>query len=109
MIMFRAGNNGVAVVYNRESDKTDNRIAIFGKNGKLKQELEFKGIITDFALKNSNIYGISDTKAYVLNKKGKVLRSSDCGFGAIRLAPLGQSALAVITDNEINKIKLEQE
>ncbi len=107
--MFRVGNNGVAVVYNRASDKTDNRIAIFAKNGKLKQELEFKGIITDFALKNSNIYCVSDTKAYVLNKKGKVLRSNDCGFGVSRLTPLGQNTLAVITDNAIDKIKLEQE
>ncbi len=107
--MFRAGNNGVAVVYNRENDKTDNRIAIFSSTGKLKKELEFKGIITDLALKNQHIYCISDTKAYILDNDGSFMRSADCGFGVERICPLGQSAMAVITDNAISKIKLEQE
>lgn len=107
--MFRAGNNGVAVVYNRESDKTDNRIAIFSSNGKLKREIEFKGIITDFALKNQHIYCVSDTKVYILDNDGSIMRSADCGFGVGRSCPLGQSTVAVITDNAISKIKLEQE
>ncbi len=107
--MFRAGNNGVAVVYNRENDKTDNRIAIFSSGGKLKREFEFKGIITDFALRNGHIYCVSDTKAYVLNRDGTVMRSGECGFGAIRISPLGQNIMAVITDTQINKIKLTEE
>ena len=107
--MFRAGNNGVAVVYNRENDKTDNRIAIFSSGGKLKREFEFKGIITDFALRNGHIYCVSDTKAYVLNRDGTVMRSGECGFGAVRISPLGQNIMAVITDTQINKIKLTEE
>ena len=105
---FNAGNNGVAVVYNRENDKTDNRIAIFSRSGKLKSELQFKGIITDFALRNGNIYCVSDTKAYILNRQGSILRSGECGFGVVGLAPLGQNMMATVTDNEISKIKLEQ-
>ncbi len=107
--MFRAGNNGVAVVYNRESDKTDNRIAIFSSGGKLKREMEFKGIITDFTLKNQHIYCVSDTKVYILDNDGSIMRSADCGFGVSRSCPLGQNTMAVITDNAISKIKLEQE
>ncbi len=107
--MFRAGNNGVAVVYNRDNDKTDNRIAIFSSGGKLKREFEFKGIITDFALRNGNIYCVCDTKAYVLNRDGTIIRSGECGFGAVRIVPMGQNIMAIITDTEINKIKLEQE
>jgi hypothetical protein len=107
--MFRVGNNGVAVVYNRESNKTDNRIAVFTKNGKLKTELEFKGIITDYSVKNHHIYCVSDTKAYILDNEGGFMRQGECGFGASRVFPLGQNAMAVITDNEISKIKLEQE
>ena len=107
--MFRAGNNGVAVVYNRENNKIDNRIAIFSSNGKLKREIEFKGIITDFMLKNQHIYCISDNRVYILDNDGKVMRSADCGFDVTRCCPLGQNAVALITDNSINKIKLEQE
>lgn len=107
--MFRASDNGIAIVYNRESDKTDNRIAIFSDDGELEKELEFKGIITDFALRDGNIYCISDTKAYILDDNGKVMRSKDCGFGVKRICPTGQDTIAVITDNIIDEIKLEQE
>ena len=107
--MFRTGNNGMAVVYNRENDKTDNRIAIFSKSGKIKRELQFKGIITDFAFKDGHVYCMSDTKVYVLDKSGSVMRSADCGFGAVKICPISQNTLAVITDNTISKIKLGQE
>lgn len=107
--MFRTGNNGMAMVYNRENDKTDNRIAIFSKSGELERELEFKGIITDFAFKDGHVYCLSDTKAYILDDDGTVMRSADCGFGAVKICPISQSAAAVITDNVITKIKLEQE
>ncbi|MBE6787789.1 MAG: hypothetical protein E7537_05520 [Ruminococcaceae bacterium] len=107
--MFRTGNNGLAVVFNRENDKTDNRIAVFSSGGKLKKEFEFKGIITDFAVRNGNIYCVSDTKAYVLGRDGKVIRSGECGFGVVKIVPFGQNIMAVVTDNEINKLKLEQE
>lgn len=107
--MMRVGNNGVAVVYNRENDKTDNRIAIFSSSGKLKREFQYKGIITDFALRNGNIYCVSDTKAYILNREGAVIRSGECGFGAVRITPMGQNIMAVITDTQINKIKLTEE
>ncbi len=107
--MFRSATGGMAVVYNRENDKTDNRIAVFSKSGKLKQELKFKGIITDFSYKDGNIYALSDSKVYILSNDGKVMRSADYGFGAVKICPLGQNSAVVITDNSINKIKLEQE
>ena len=105
--MFRTGNSGMAVLYNRENDKTDNRIAIFNKQGKLKQEIKFKGIITDFALKDGLIYALCDSKIYALSKEGKILKSAEYGFGAVRICPVNQSTMAVITDNAISKIKLE--
>lgn len=104
---LRVGNNGIAVLYNRENDKTDNRIAIFTKNGKLKREIKFKGLINDFALKNHHIYCVSDTKAYILDNDGEYMRSGECGFGVVRICPLGQNAMAIVTDNQIDKIKLE--
>lgn len=106
--MFRSGNGGMAVVYNRENDKTDNRIAVFSKSGKLKYELKFKGIITDFALKDGHIYTLSDSKVNILANDGSIMRSADYGFGAVRICPFSQSTAAVITDNAISRIKLEQ-
>lgn len=108
-VMFRANKSGVVIVYNRENDKTDNRIAIFTKKGKLKKELNFKGIITDVALLNGQVYCISDTKAYILGADGVPIRSADCGFGVVRMSLLGQNTIAVITDNKVDKIKLKQE
>lgn len=107
--MFRVSKNGVLTVYNRENDKTDNRIAVFSSKGKLKKELEFKGIITDIALLNGQVYCITDTKAYILDDGGNAVRVSECGFGVVRMAVTGQNAIAAITDNTISKIKLEQE
>ncbi len=106
--MFRSGTGGTAVVYNRENDKTDNRIAVFSKSGKLKYELKFKGIITDFALKDGHIYTLSDGKVHILANDGSIMRTADYGFGAVRICPFGHSTAAVITDNAINRIKLEQ-
>ncbi len=106
--MFRSGAGGIAVVYNRENDKTDNRIAVFSTSGKLKYELKFKGIITDFALKDGHIYTLSDSKVYILSNDGSIMRSAEYGFGAVRICPLGHSTAAVITDNSITRIKLEQ-
>ena len=106
--MFRSGSGGMAVVYNRESDKTDNRIAVFSKSGKLKYEFKFKGIITDFALKDGHIYTLSDSKVNILANDGSIMRSADYGFGAVRICPFSQSTAAVITDNAISRIKLEQ-
>lgn len=105
--MLRVGNTGIAVLYNRESNKTDNRIAIFSKNGKLKREIKYKGLIDDFALKNNHIYGVSDTNAFILSKDGSYLRQGECGFGVVRVCPIGQNSLAIFTDNSIDKIKLE--
>ncbi len=106
---FGIGNNGMAVVYNRESNKTDNRIAIFNDDGELEREIKFKGIITDLGFKDGHVYALSDSKVYILSDDGSIMRSADYGFGAVKICPISQSAAAVITDNTISEIKLEQE
>lgn len=106
--MLRESKSGALLVYNRENDKTDNRIVLISSKGEVKKELQFNGIITDIDLKNNHIYCISDTKAYILDMEGKVIRTADCGFGAVRFVVVSQSEIAVITDNLINKVKFEQ-
>lgn len=107
--MLRESEKGTLLVYNRENDKTDNRIVIMSNKGEVKSELQFSGIITDIALKNNHIYCISDTKAYILDTAGKIVRTADCGFGAVRFAVISQNEIAVVTDNQINRVKFEQE
>ncbi len=106
--ILRESNKGTLLVYNRENDKTDNRIVIISPKGEVKHQLEFGGIITDICFKNNHIYCISDTKAYILDMEGKVVRTADCGFGAVRFAVVSQNEIAVITDNLVSKVKFEQ-
>lgn len=105
--IFRTGKNGFTVVFNRENDKTDNRIAVFSKSGKLKYEIQYKGIISDIAVLGNHIYCMGDSSIHLLNNKGEVLRNADCGFGAVRIVATSTNTCAVITDNKIEKIKLE--
>lgn len=105
--MFRSSPSNSVMVFNRESDKTDNRIEVYSKNGKLKEKLEFKGIITDIQVKGGSIYCLSDTNVYILDDDGKVLRTATCGFGAEKIVVIGQNTVAVITDNLISEIKLK--
>lgn len=105
--MLRESNKGTLLVYNRENDKTDNRIVMISKKGEVKHQLQFDGIITDIAFKNNHIYCISDTKAYILDMQGKIIRTADCGFGVVRFSIVSQDEIAVITDNQINVIKFE--
>lgn len=107
--MFRSASGGSVAVFNRSSDKTDNRIAVFNSKGKLKSEFEFKGIISDIEIRGGHIYCISDTYVYLLSENGEVLRKAECGFGAVRISVTGTNSAAVITDNQINIIQLEQQ
>lgn len=107
--MFRTGSGGTIAVFNRQSDKTDNKIAVFSTSGQLKYEFDFKGIISDIQIAKGHIYCISDTDIYLLGNDGAVLRKAECGFGAVRLTVTGTNLVAVITDNRIDEIKLEQE
>jgi hypothetical protein len=35
------------------------------------------------------------------------MRKGECGFGVVRVCPIGQNSMAIFTDNSIDKIKLE--
>lgn len=107
--MFRVSSAGAAIVFNRDSDKTDNRIVIFAKNGKIKAETQFKGIINDVLYYGGNIYCLSDTTVCILDTEGKNLRNASAGFGVKRISVIGQNKVVTITDNMISEIKLKQE
>ena len=106
--MFRSTSNANLVVFNRENDKTDNRIAIFNSRGDLKREVEFSGILNDIQISRGNIYCLTDTEVFLLNDEGEILRQAESGFGGVRIAVVNTNSVAVITDNKIEKVKLEQ-
>lgn len=106
---YKSGKGGSVAVFNRESDKTDNKVEIYSKSGQKKAEFNFKGIISDIQLFGNHIYCMSETEIYLLSSDGKVLRKTSCGFGATRLVVTGTNNVCIITDNEIEKYKLESE
>lgn len=106
--MFRAGSGGAVAVFNRESDRTDNRIVLFNTKGEKISEFEFKQTVSDIQVSGGHIYCMSDTEVFLLSDSGEKLRSADCGFGAVWLAVTGSNEAAVITDNRIDKVKLVQ-
>lgn len=104
---FRAGKGRFVAVYNRESDKTDNKIVLFSATGKIVAEFNYNGIISDIAVSGSHIYCMSDTEIFLLDTEGKVLRKGNCGFGAVRFNVASTNSVLVITDNRIDKLNLE--
>lgn len=107
--MLRESSGGTLLLYNRENDKTDNIIVAISKKGEVSFETKFSGIVTDIAMKNNHIYCISDTKAYILDSNGGIVRTTDCGFGAVRFSVVSKEEIAVVTDNQINKVKFSQD
>lgn len=106
-VFFKVGNGGCVAVYNRESDRTDNRIAVFSGNGKLKYEMAYKGIIGDVAVRHGNIYCMNDSEVVLLDEMGKVIRKATCDFGSVNLSVTGQNRVAVLSDDSIESISLE--
>ncbi len=106
--LLREASHGIVAVFSRESDRTDNKIAVFSKSGKIKFEFDFKGIISDIRFFGGHIYCMSDTDVYLIDETGKKIREASCGFGGVRLVVTGSNAVAVVTDNKIERIKLEE-
>lgn len=107
--LLREASHGTVAVFNRESDPTDAKIAVFSKRGELKYEFGFKGIISDIRLFGGHIYCMSDTEIHLIDQTGKILSSTPCGFGGVRMVVTGSNTAAVITDNKIEKIKISTE
>ena len=105
--MVRPDDDGYVAVFNRKNDKTDNCVAVFEKSGELKYQFDYKGIISDITMADGHIYCMGETGIYMLSDKGKVLRHGSCGFGAVRISVVSSDDIAVITDNKIEKIRLE--
>ncbi|MBQ3817417.1 MAG: hypothetical protein II802_04025, partial [Clostridia bacterium] len=105
---FRYTGNQAVAVFNRESDRTDNKIRVFSSSGEIKYETDFQGLISDISVEGSHIYCMSDNNIKLIDKTGKVVLTKDCGFGGKRIVVLSYNKVAVLTDSEVKKVELEE-
>lgn len=106
---FSANRGNFIAVFNRESDRTDNRVVLFKSSGELISEFNWSGNISNIKVRHGRIYCISERRAYLLSKKGDILRWSDLDSDAEFLGFIGTNDVSYVTDYEIIKITLEQE
>lgn len=102
-------SNGYIAVFNRQSDKTDNRIVLINKNGKIRSEIVYSGIISDIDVKGSHIYCMSDTEITMITAEGKIKQKTVFGFGGVNICAVSSNAVTIITDSKIEKVKLVKE
>lgn len=108
-ISYFRNNSSVNIgVFSRERDKTDNKIVIFTKRGKVKKTVNYNVAINDIQVRGSNIYCINDSSVNVLDFDGNVKFSAEYGFGGKGISVLSANVVAVITNNEILRIKLSE-
>ena len=104
---LRSSSQGIVAVFNLNSNKSDNIISVISPKGESISEFKFNGLISDIRFSNGHIYCISEAKAYLYDKTGKLLCTSDCGFDAFKIAVTGSTSIAAISDSQIQKIKFE--
>ena len=105
--MFRTNKNGTVLVYNRSSNKSDNRIVVFSKKGEKLSEFDFDGNLSDIQLNRNHIYCISDTNVSLYSKDGELLRTAKCDFGVVKLAVLSGYSVAAISNDEVSRLEIE--
>ncbi len=106
---FRAGKSGYVSVFNRESDRTDNRISLYSKTGKSLGNFEFHGIISDIQVFGNHIYCMSDTDIFLLSKEGEILKTASCSYGTKKIMVAGSNSVLVVSDNMVERIKFDGE
>ncbi len=106
---YRSSSSGAVLLFNRPSDKSDNRVVVLSNKGEKVSEFSFSGTISDIQYVGSHIYFISDTDIYLTDKQGNTVRSGKCGYGCERFAVIGSHSVAVVTDNDIQKFEIENE
>lgn len=95
---------GLALVFSRTSDKSDNHILVLSHKGEQLAAFNFSGTISDIAFSDNHIYCISESSVYMLDKQGELVAEAACGFGAEKLSVTDSRSVAVITGGDINKI-----
>lgn len=108
LALSRCDSSGLITVFNRQSNRADNKIVIFSKKGEKVSEFNFQGLISDIVMSRGHIYCIKDTSVYLFDMNGQVLSEASCGFGASRLAVLSGDEVAVISGSEIARLEISE-
>lgn len=103
----RGYKDNTLIVFNRESDRSDNRVMLLDPSGEIITEFDYKSIITDVEFKGDRIIFISDTQINVYSDEAKKLNSVMCDYGCKRFAICSSERIAVVTDDSINEISVE--
>lgn len=106
--IFRNNGSQTVAVFNRSSNRTDNKICVFSSSGELKYEIEYNGLISDISVYGNHIYCMNDSQITVIDKQGEVILSPQISFGGEKLIVLSSNKVAVITDSEVKLVKLEE-
>ena len=109
VMFFDSHSSGFVAVFARENDRTDNRVVVFNKKGNVSYNFTYNGNINDITVLKSNVYIMNETEIYWLNNQGKVVSKATCGFGGKNIFAVSSDSVAVITDNEIQKVSLVKE
>lgn len=104
----RSDSSGLITVFNRQSNRADNKIVVFSKKGEKTAEFAFEGLISDIVMSRGHIYCISDTDVYLFDKTGQLLSKTACGFGAARLAVLSGDEVAVISGSSVSRLEISE-
>ncbi len=106
---YRKSGNRMILVLNHEGNKNENLIMLLGNKGNKISEFKFEGAITDIIPNGNHIYCLSDNKVFLVDKKGEILRSGACNYGAMRIKILNSNTVAVASNEAIEKISIEKE
>ena len=79
---------------------------IFNSKGDVKESVNYKGVINDIRVKGSNIYCINDSTVSVLDFEGNVKFTAEYGYGGSGITVISANVVAVVTDSEIQRVKL---
>ncbi len=108
ILYFRQNDNVNVGVFSRESDKTDNKIVLFTKCGRVKATVKYNGVINDIQVRGSNIYCINDSVLSALDFEGNIKYNTDYGYGGEGISVTSANVVAIITNNEIKRVKLQE-
>jgi len=107
--MFRSNKSGIALVFNRSGNKSDNHIVLFSKKGKYISDFNFKGNLSDMQIARNHIYFVYDTLVSIYSKEGELLRMAECDYGAVRLVPVSGYSVAVIRNDDVSRLEIKGE
>lgn len=106
--MVRNCKSGTVLVFNRTNDRSDNTVILVSKAGRKISEFKASSIINDIEMFHRHIYCADDSTVTLYDKKGTPIYEGECGYGCVRLAVLGSHSVAVINDNNIEKLVLQE-